>query len=55
MLNIINDSLKRLKEITTNDESISSSVSDLVADLNHIKILLAQSKLHLSSNASILT
>ncbi|MBK2109280.1 type VI secretion system PAAR-like protein IglG [Francisella tularensis] len=55
MLNIINDSLKRLEEITTDDESISSSVSDLVADLNNIKILLAQSKLHLSSNASILT
>ncbi|MDE5003083.1 DUF4280 domain-containing protein, partial [Francisella tularensis subsp. holarctica] len=29
MLNIINDSLIRLKEIKTNDESISSSVSDL--------------------------
>ncbi|MDE5000758.1 DUF4280 domain-containing protein, partial [Francisella tularensis subsp. holarctica] len=43
MLNIINDSLKRFKEITTNDESISSSVSDLVADLNNINILLAHS------------
>ncbi|MBK2357768.1 type VI secretion system PAAR-like protein IglG [Francisella hispaniensis] len=55
MLDIINDSLKRLEEIATNNQSTSSSVSDLISELNNIRILLTQTKLNLSNNASILT
>ncbi|AHB98680.1 type VI secretion system PAAR-like protein IglG [Francisella orientalis] len=55
MLDIINDSLKRLETISNNDENIKGSISNLVSELNNIKILLSPTELNLSSSASTLT
>ncbi|MBK2094608.1 type VI secretion system PAAR-like protein IglG [Francisella philomiragia] len=54
MLDIINDSLKRLEAISNNDEDIKDSISNLVSELNNIKTLLNPTKLNLSSSASTL-
>ena len=56
MLSTINDSLKRLDEISqSNDSNMQNSIANLVSELNNIKTLLTPTKLNLSSSGSTLT
>ncbi|API87161.1 MULTISPECIES: type VI secretion system PAAR-like protein IglG [Francisella] len=56
MLSTIDDSLKRLDEISqSNDSNMQSSIANLVSELNNIKTLLTPTKLNLSSSGSTLT
>lgn len=55
MLDIINDSLKRLETAPNSDDSINNAISNLISELNNIKTLLSPTNLNLSGSASTLT